>query len=98
VSLKTGLVIDSQLVPGVVGRAFAQRSFIVASDSKTLVVESADGQRRVLPITAGDLTIERMSSDWLHIFSAGSGEHWALHLTENDWQLSQLPPAREMAQ
>jgi hypothetical protein len=98
VSLQTGLVIDSQIMPGVQGRAFAQGSFLVASDSKTLVVESANGQRRVLPIAAGDLTIERMSSDWLHIFSASSGEHWALHLTENDLQLSQLPPAREMAQ
>jgi hypothetical protein len=51
----------------------------------------------VLPIAARDLTIERMSSDWLHIFSS-SGEHWALHLTENDLQLSQMPPAREEAQ
>jgi len=58
----------------------------------------ANGWRRVLPIAAGDLTIERMSSDWLHIFSASSGEHWALHLTESDLQLSQLPPARETAQ
>jgi hypothetical protein len=98
VSLKTGLVLDSQLMPGISGQAIAQHSFVVAADSKTLVVESANGQRRVLPVTAGDLTIERMSSDWLHIFSASSGEHWALHLTENDLRLSQMPPAREMAQ
>jgi hypothetical protein len=98
VSLKTGLVLDSQLVPGVSGQAMAQHSFVVAADSKTLIVESANGQRRVLPVTSDDLTIERMSSDWLHIFSASSGEHWALHLTENDLQLSQLPPAREEAQ
>ena len=98
VSLKTGLVVDSQILPGVAGRATAQHSFLVAVDSKTLIIESANGWRRVLPIAAGDLTIERMSSDWLHIFSASSGEHWALHLTESDLQLSQLPPARETAQ
>jgi hypothetical protein len=98
VSLKTGQVIDSQTLPGMEGRAFAQHSFLVASNSKTLVIESADGQRRVLPLAAPDITIERMSSDWLHIFSASSGEHWALHLTQTDLQLSRMPPARETAQ
>jgi hypothetical protein len=80
------------------GRAFAQRSFIVAANSKTLVIESANGQRRVLPLAARDPIIERMSSDWLHIFSASSGEHWALHLTQTDLHLSRMPPAREAAQ
>jgi len=98
VSLKSGEVIDSQTVPGIEGHAFAQHSFIVATNSKTLVVESANGQRRVLPLAARDLTIERMSSDWLHIFSASSGEHWALHLTQTDLHLSRMPPAREAAQ
>jgi hypothetical protein len=98
VSLDTGQVIDSQTTPGLEGRAIAQRSFLVAANSKTLVIESANGQRRVLPLAARDLTIERMSSDWLHIFSASSGEHWALHLTRTDLQLSRMPPAREVAQ
>jgi len=97
VSRKTGQVLDSQTMPGVSGQAIAQHSFVVAVDSKALIVESSNGQRRVLPIAARDLTIERMSSDWLHIFSS-SGEHWALHLTENDLQLSQMPPVREEAQ
>lgn len=98
VSLTSGQVVDSQTLPGMEGRAFAQHSFLVASNSKTLVIEFADGQRRVLPLAAPDLTIERMSSDWLHIFSATSGEHWALHLTQTDLQLSRMPPAREAAQ
>jgi hypothetical protein len=98
VSLKTGQVIDSQTVPGIEGNAFAQHSFFIAANSKTLVVESANGQRRVLPLAAPDITIERMSSDWLHIFSVSSGEHWALHLTQTDLQLSRMPPAREAAQ
>jgi hypothetical protein len=98
VSLKTGQVIDSQTVPGMEGRAFAQYSFLVAANSKTLVIESTNGQRRVRPLAAPDITIERMSSDWLHIFSASSGEHWALHLTQTDLQLSRMPPARETAQ
>jgi hypothetical protein len=98
VSLTTGQVIDSQTIPGIEGHAFAQHSFLVAADSKTLVIESANGQRRVLPLAAPDLIIERMASDWLHIFSASSGEHWALHLTQTDLQLSRMPPARETAQ
>jgi hypothetical protein len=98
VSLKSGQVIDSQTVPGIEGNAFAQHSFFIAANSKTLVVESANGQRRVLPLAAPDITIERMSSDWLHIFSVSSGEHWALHLTQTDLQLSRMPPAREAAQ
>jgi len=98
VSLKTGQVIDSQTVPGIEGNAFAQHSFFIAANSKTLVVESANGQRRVLPLATPDITIERMSSDWLHIFSVSSGEHWALHLTQTDLQLSRMPPAREAAQ
>jgi hypothetical protein len=97
VSLKTGQVIDSQNLPGIEGCAFAQHSFLVAANSKTLVIESVNGQRRVLPLAAHDLTIERMSSDWLHIFSDSSGEHWALHLTQTDLQLSRMPPAREPA-
>jgi hypothetical protein len=98
VSLKTGQVIDSQTVPGIEGNAFAQHAFFIAANSKTLVIESANGQRRVLPLAAPDITIERMSSDWLHIFSVSSGEHWALHLTQTDLQLSRMPPAREAAQ
>jgi hypothetical protein len=98
VSLKTGQVIDSQTVPGMKGRVFAQHSFLVATNSKTLVIESANGQRRVLPLAASDITIERMSSDWLHIFAASSGEHWALHLTQTDLELSRMPPAREAEQ
>ena len=98
VSLKTGQVLDSQSLPGISGQAVAQHSFVVATDSKGLIVESSNGQRRTLPIAARDLAIERMSSDWLHIFSTTSGEHWALHLTENDLQLSQMPPAREEVQ
>ncbi len=98
VSLETGQVIDSQTAPGLEGHAMAQHSFLVAANSKTLVVESANGRRRVLPLAARDLTIERMSSDWLHIFSASSGEHWALHLTQTDFELSRMPPAREAAQ
>jgi hypothetical protein len=98
VSLDTGQVIDSQTTPGLEGRVIAQRSFLVAANLKNLVIESANGQRRVLPLAARDLTIERMSSDWLHIFSASSGEHWALHLTRTDLQLSRMPPARETAQ
>jgi hypothetical protein len=98
VSLKTGQVLDSRNLPGISGQAVAQHSFVVATDSKALIVESSNGQRRTLPIAARDLAIERMSSDWLHIFSTASGEHWALHLTENELQLSQMPPAREEAQ
>ena len=69
-------------LPGYERPCFCATFFSCRNDSKTLVIESANGQSRVLPLAAADITIERMSSDWLHIFSASSGEHWALHLTQ----------------
>jgi hypothetical protein len=95
-SLETGNVVSSDILPAVRGRAFAQHSFVVCENPRGLVVESASGQSRTVPLTAiglpaGDLTIERMSSDWLHVSSASTGHSWVLLLNSTNLHLSVLP-------
>jgi hypothetical protein len=95
-SLDTGNVISSDILPDVHGRVFAQQSFLVFQSPQGLAVQSANGDRRTLPLaagllTAGDLTIERMSSDWLHISSASMHRDWALYLNRTNFSLSILP-------
>jgi hypothetical protein len=96
VSVDTGEVLSADLLPSAHGRAFVQCSFVVSEDKQGLVVESASGERRTItlaqnPLPEGDLNIERMSTDWLHISSASTGQHWALFLNSKDLRLSALP-------
>lgn len=91
VSLETGQVLSVDLLPGVKGPAFQQYSFVVSHDANGLHVTGANGVVRTLPLTAPDLTFERMSSDWLHLASATTGQDWALHLSPGTLHLSQLP-------
>jgi hypothetical protein len=105
VSLDTGEITSMDLLPDARGRAFVQRSFFLSQDKLGLVIESAGGAPRTVALVQdrlpeGDLTIERMSTDWLHIFSASTGKHWALYLTSNALRLSALPvpPALEVGQ
>jgi hypothetical protein len=104
VSLQSGEVQSMDLLPSAHGRAFVHQSFILFQDRQGLAVESTSGLRRTLtlapkPLPEGDLTIERMSTDWLHISSASTGQHWALYLNKRDLSLSVLPvpPATESA-
>jgi hypothetical protein len=97
VSLKTGNVVDSQIVPGLTGPAFLQGGFLLGFSPNGLCVEALDGSHRLLSLTqnrlpAGDLSIERMSSDWLHVSSSSTDLHWALHLSSTELHLSLLPP------
>jgi hypothetical protein len=87
---------SADLVPSARGRAFIQCSFVLSEDKQGLVVESANGVRREITLArnalpAGDLTLERMSTDWLHISSASTGQHWALYLNSQNLHLSALP-------
>jgi hypothetical protein len=96
VSANTGEVLSADLLPSARGRAFVQCSFVLTEDKQGLVMESASGERRTItlaqnPLPAGDLSIERMSTDWLHISSASTGQHWALFLNSKDLSLSALP-------
>jgi hypothetical protein len=96
ISLNTGELVSSDLLPSAHGHAFVQSSFILSEEKAGLVVESASGVRRVItlvqnPLPEGDLTLERMSTDWLHISSASTGQHWALYLNKQNLHLSALP-------
>jgi hypothetical protein len=107
VSLSTGNLLSADALPGLRGHTFSQGSFFVCQDRFGLTIESASGDRSVPlsvdPLPAGDLIIERMSADWLHITSASSGRNWALYLTATSLQVSLLPTptpskAQELAQ
>ncbi len=91
VSLETGELISLDSVPGIKGPAFQQHSFVISHDQQGLEIQSADGSVRMIPLSANDLTFERMSSDWVHVSSASSKQHWALHLTGDVLTLSELP-------
>jgi hypothetical protein len=94
ISLETGNLISSDVLPGVQGPAFRQHSFVVFHDSQGLEIESPTGDRRTLPLEASDISIERMSSDWLHLYSQATDQHWALHLSRTVLNLSALPAPR----
>src|SRR5581483_5056571 len=91
ISLQTGNPISSDVLPGVQGPAFLQSNFIVFHDDQGLEIESVSGVRHTLPLAAGDLAVERMSNDWLHIASLSAKQDWALHLSNTALDLSALP-------
>ena len=96
VSLDTGEITSIDPLPAARGRAFVQCSLFLSQDKLGVAVESAGGARRTIalvqdPLPEDDLTIERMSTDWLHIFSLSTGKHWALYLKDNALRLSVLP-------
>jgi hypothetical protein len=73
------------------GPAFLQSNFVVFHDEQGLEIESAAGGRHTLPLAPADLAMERMSNDWLHIFSPSAKQDWALHLSNTALDLSALP-------
>jgi hypothetical protein len=91
VSLRTGNLVSSEVLPGVRGYAFGQGFFVVYAIDKELIVDNLTGYRRTVALDAPDLVIERMSSTWLHLYSPSLQQSWALHLTQSDLQLSLLP-------
>lgn len=91
VSLQSGNLVSSDPVPGVQGPAFQQANFVVFHDEQGLEIESAGGVRHTLALAAADLTIERMSNDWLHLSSSSMKQDWALHLSNAALDLSALP-------
>ena len=91
ISLEYGSLIALDLVPAATGAAFAQSSFVLFHDEHGLEIATRSGALRTLSLTAPDLTIERMSSDWLHLASATAKQDWILHLTPTALELSELP-------
>ncbi len=93
VSLSSGDIVSALPLPGIETPAFQQESFVLFHDADGLEVEGANGIRRTVSLNATDLVIERMAPNWLHLVSAASGQHWALHVTEKSLDFSELPAA-----
>jgi hypothetical protein len=90
VSLATGGVITCDVLPGVQGPAFAQKEFVLFKDDHGLEVVDAKGSVRTLPCAASDLEFQRMSTNWVHIYSRRAAQHWVLRLGP-DLSLTSLP-------
>lgn len=90
VSLATGAVTLKPLT-GIRGPVFEQRSFLLFRNGDQLDIKSPSGKLRKLPFPPVDFTVERMSSDWLHLHSIQNGQDWALHLNSSRLELSLLP-------
>jgi len=91
ISLRTGNLVTSEPLPGVRGYAFGQGLFVVYALNKELIVDNLSGYRRTVAFDAPDFVAERMSNTWLHLYSPTLRQSWALHVTQADLQLSQLP-------
>lgn len=91
ISLRTGNLVSSEPMSGVRGYTFGQGIFFIYGAGDELVVDNLRGYRRTVSLATTDFSIERMSTNWLHIYSPKLQQHWALHLTQADLQLSMLP-------
>jgi hypothetical protein len=92
VSLATGNIISSDILPGVVGTAFQFGAYLIWADERGLELTTADGTQKTLQCPGGGFSAERMSSQWVHLFFPSNKTHWALHLPEAEPTLSRLPP------
>lgn len=90
IALSTGALVSMDIVPGASGPAFEQQAALISHEQKELVIELANGLRQHLSVP-GDVTIERMSSEWLHLSSAATNQHWALHVVGSQVDLFVLP-------
>jgi hypothetical protein len=104
VALPSGGLISSDVQPGISGMVFAQQGWVISQAPHGLVAELANGQRQTIELSkaelgVNDLTIERMSSNWLHVSSRSMGINWAINLSgakASVWLLP--PPVHEAAQ
>jgi hypothetical protein len=94
VTLSTGELVSLDAVPGASGPAFAQQAALLSHElsheQERLVVETANGLRQHLSVPS-DVTIERMSSEWLQLSSAATNQNWALHVKGSQVELFVLP-------
>lgn len=91
ISLDTNQPSSVKFLPGIHGSAFLDHGFVLFPDKQGLQVEAPDGSRRTIPVAAMDLVIARMSSDRLHLTSAGTKQSWLLHFNNTVLQLSEMP-------
>ncbi len=90
-SLPTGNVISSDVLPGVSGPAFRFAGQLIWAGDHGLELESSDGGHHTLPSPTGVFTAEQMSSRWVHLFFPADRTNWALHLSDTEPTLSRLP-------
>lgn len=91
VSLSSGYITAVAFLAGVNGPAFRQGTSVFFANGNGLERETAGGATESLPLPAPALRMESMGQDWVHLFSASSTRHWALHLTNGPPRLYELP-------
>ncbi len=91
VDLETGMIRSTAAHPGIRGPVLAIDGSLLFLDEHRWAFETPDGSRRYISIDKDDLRFTRMSNDWFHITSPGSSQEWALHLTQTQLELSELP-------
>jgi hypothetical protein len=91
IALDNGQLTSEKFLPGIRAPAFLQQSFVLFHDKEGLEVEAPNGNRRTLAFLSKDFTVERMSSDWLHLTSPTTNQSWAVHLNSTALQLSEMP-------
>ena len=97
ISLETGQLTSLKFLPGIRGPAFLQQSFVLFRDKQGLEIEAPNGSRRTVSVPSRDFTVERMSSDWLHLSSPSTQQSWVLHLSNSALQLSEMPVSKAEA-
>lgn len=101
ISLRTGALLSRSLLPAASGNLYRQGSALLSVQNEQLVsASSLTGSRKTLPIHAGDVWFERMSSACVHLHSPASGRDWLVHFTGDQPSLFELPapPAPGVAQ
>ncbi|MBV8864922.1 MAG: hypothetical protein JO210_05920 [Acidobacteriaceae bacterium] len=91
VSLASGNVISSDLIPGAKGPAYQFGSSLLWADEHGLQLQSDKSVQHTLAAPATSFTAERMSSRWIHLYFPSQNSHWALHLSETEPSLWRLP-------
>jgi hypothetical protein len=97
VALPSGQLVSSEIQPGLHGSVFVQHLWLLSQSERGLTAQLPNGTRQSISLTQkslpdDDLTIERMSTDWLHVFSQSTGTNWAVYLTAAKLNVSLLPP------
>jgi hypothetical protein len=90
ISLDSGNINSVRYLPGVTGPAFSAGAFVLFPDPTGLAINGPTGSNSI-PIPGSGLRMEKMTGDWIHITTANSNRHWALHVTSGTLQLFQLP-------
>ncbi len=97
VGLPGGSVTSADLEPDATGAVASLQGWTVWQNEGGLIAEQANGNKQIISLQAqtlpaGDLTLEQMSSHWLHVSSASLRMSWAVYLDAAKVEVSQLPP------